>query len=85
MIFSHFDPEAVWNLEHENKRMLASLAVVCRDFHQPAVRILWRTLDTIFPLLELLSTFVKVRTMERGYGGSEDLYVSNPSHSAVLV
>ena len=85
MIFSHFDPEAVWNLERENKRMLVSLAVVCRDFHQPGVRFLWRTLDTIFPLLELLSTFVKVRTTERGYGGSEDLYVSNPSHSEVLV
>ena len=38
---------------------LASAICVCRAFHEPAARILWRKLDGILPALKLLPGFVE--------------------------
>ena len=82
-IFDHLDPVPYpdYDAEGIQRRMtLISLATVCRDFHQPAMRVLWRVLDTIFPLLELFSSFVKVRTIvNSGDRKTENLYVSRPA------
>ncbi|KAI1790842.1 hypothetical protein LXA43DRAFT_1144255 [Ganoderma leucocontextum] len=42
----------LWESEH---RDLAQCAVVCRAFHEPVIRILWRTVGTLFPLWHLLA------------------------------
>ncbi|PIL26125.1 hypothetical protein GSI_11880 [Ganoderma sinense ZZ0214-1] len=41
-----------WESEHGD---LVRCAVVCRAFYDPAIRILWRTLGTLFPLWHLLA------------------------------
>ena len=83
-IFDYFDFELCLGWEAaegiQRRMTLISLATVCRDFHQPAMRVLWRVLDTIFPLLELFSSLVKVRTIVNlGDRKTENLYVSRPA------
>ncbi|KAJ2976500.1 hypothetical protein NUW54_g11554 [Trametes sanguinea] len=43
---------------HERRQDLARLARVCQAFHEPAVRVLWRELDTIYHLFLVLPSFV---------------------------
>ncbi|KAH9891750.1 hypothetical protein C8Q73DRAFT_86811 [Cubamyces lactineus] len=48
---------------------LASAACVCRSFHEPAARILWRKLDGIFPALKLLPGFIEEWDSDGGHNG----------------
>ena len=51
---------------------LARLARVCVAFHEPSMRLLWRHLDSLHPLLSLLTSYVRV-----GWKDTEEIYVSN--------
>ncbi|TBU58078.1 hypothetical protein BD310DRAFT_927940, partial [Dichomitus squalens] len=42
------------------KRTLASAARVCVAFHEPAMRLLWRNLDSLHPLLAPLTSYIRV-------------------------
>ncbi|KAI9069376.1 hypothetical protein FKP32DRAFT_1671432 [Trametes sanguinea] len=44
--------------ENEGRRTLARLARVCKALHEPAVCVLWRELDSIFPIFLVLPSFV---------------------------
>ncbi len=46
----------------ENRRTLSRAACVCKAFYGHAVRVLWRHLDDLVPLLHLLSTFAEIGT-----------------------
>ncbi|RDX48890.1 hypothetical protein OH76DRAFT_638202 [Lentinus brumalis] len=46
----------------ENRRTLGRAACVCKAFYGHAVRVLWRHLDDLVPLLHLLSSFAEVGT-----------------------
>ena len=43
---------------------LAWSARVCKAFSEPALKVLWRTLPDIFPLLKLISKFQDIRFVE---------------------
>ncbi|OSD02362.1 hypothetical protein PYCCODRAFT_1435362 [Trametes coccinea BRFM310] len=47
--------------QDERRKTLARLARVCQAFHEPAIRVLWRELDTIFHLFLVLPSFVLSR------------------------
>ena len=60
----------------------ARAARVCVAFHGPAIRLLWRKLDSVVPLLNLLrSSFTKVKDVDVGGVG---IYVSNHLNSSPL-
>ena len=40
-----------------DRRLLATLALVCHTFNGPATRALWSRLESFFPLMNILSTF----------------------------
>lgn len=52
------------------KHTLAQAAVTCKTFLEPALDRLWCTLDTLFPLLKLLPSFIQC----------EGTYVSQSTH-----
>lgn len=55
--------DRVWELPHEEvvmrRRVLASTALTCRTFMEPALDRLWRSLDKLFPLFKLLPAFYR--------------------------
>ncbi len=61
----------------ESRRTLARSACVCKAFYGHAVRVLWRHLDDLIPLLQLLSSFAKVGERTRHGGYAYDTYVSD--------
>lgn len=72
-IFEHFDVDETDDLHLlVKRRALACSARVCRLFFTPAIRVLWRRLEDLFPLLFLLSAFIKVGESQ----SLGDLYVS---------
>lgn len=75
-IYEHFDQS--WDginvsgkQEAENQEALARSARVCKAFYEPSVRVLWRRLEALFPLLCLIPTFTQIRACEYEY-----IYVS---------
>ncbi|KAF8202411.1 hypothetical protein BJ912DRAFT_920776 [Pholiota molesta] len=64
IIFAFMDPEAflnnIWDLESTTPSNLFSAAITCKAFFNPAITLLWRKLESILPVLKLLSTFVLV-------------------------
>lgn len=70
IIFAFMDPEAffnnIWDLEPTTRSNLFSAARTCKAFLNPAITLLWRKLESILPVLKLLSAFVLVN----------DVYVS---------
>jgi hypothetical protein len=52
------------------KHTLAQAAVTCKTFLEPALDRLWYILDTLFPLLKLLPSFIQC----------EESYVSESAH-----
>lgn len=71
----------VWSagddVESERRRSLASAARVCKVFYEPALRVLWRQLESLVPFFSLLSSFTKVREgVEQPFGWDpRDIYV----------
>ncbi|KAH9474473.1 hypothetical protein JR316_0012932 [Psilocybe cubensis] len=57
--FNQFLPEDDQDIHNrkQNRRKLCSLAVMCKSFMVPALDQLWRSLDSLFPLLKLLPAF----------------------------
>ncbi|KAI0328281.1 hypothetical protein GY45DRAFT_1326547 [Cubamyces sp. BRFM 1775] len=50
------------DVEAVRRRSLASAARVCKAFHDPAIRVLWRQLESLLPLFSLIgSSFAKVQ------------------------
>ncbi len=81
IIFGHLD-----NLRWDQRgTSLVNAAMTCKDFYQPALRVIWRKLDDLFPLFKLFSTFGAVRVITEGKRERE-IYVSNSVRvgSAVL-
>ncbi|KAI0328264.1 hypothetical protein GY45DRAFT_1015639 [Cubamyces sp. BRFM 1775] len=63
--------------EAERRRNLANAARVCKAFHEPALRVLWRQLESLFPFFSLIgpSFAVAQENVEQPYGRpSRDLY-----------
>ncbi len=57
-------------LASENRdSYLARCATVCRTFHEPAIRVLWRNMDALLPLWHL---FAPSNTPFPSDGGAED-------------
>ncbi|OSC97990.1 hypothetical protein PYCCODRAFT_1037577 [Trametes coccinea BRFM310] len=64
--FSHVDilcevcewVDCIPGTRYQTRRTLASLARVCKALHEPAVRLLWRELDSIFQIFLVLPSFV---------------------------
>ena len=60
-ICEFLDLEDPVDLEKDVKReTLARCARVCKAFYLPAIRVLWRRLYDLFPLLFLLPSFKKI-------------------------
>ena len=57
----------------KGRRTLAAAVLVSKTFHLPAVKVLWTEIPSIFPLLYLFSSFVKMEDegalQRRGLGG----------------
>jgi hypothetical protein len=55
--------DRVWELGSEEvvmrRSVLASAALTCRTFLEPALDRLWRSLDKLFPLFKLLPAFYR--------------------------
>ncbi|KAI0656460.1 hypothetical protein C8Q70DRAFT_335619 [Cubamyces menziesii] len=49
------------DVEIERRRSLASAARTCKSFHEPALRVLWRQLESLIPFFSLLPSFTKVQ------------------------
>ena len=60
------------NGDRIGRQTLARLARVCVAFHEPSMRLLWRHLDSLHPLLSLLTSYVRV-----GRKATEEINVSN--------
>ncbi|TBU58073.1 hypothetical protein BD310DRAFT_927928 [Dichomitus squalens] len=61
---------------HVGQLSLARAARVCVAFYEPAIRLLWRCLSNIVPLLSLLpSSLMKVREDEEDKEGKYDTYM----------
>ncbi|RPD56084.1 hypothetical protein L226DRAFT_571922 [Lentinus tigrinus ALCF2SS1-7] len=74
-VFNQFDLD----LDNgEKRRTLARSARVCKAFHGPAIRVLWRRLEDIIPLFRILPSFVNVGRKERG----DELYMLTDEVSA---
>ncbi|KJA23498.1 hypothetical protein HYPSUDRAFT_215086 [Hypholoma sublateritium FD-334 SS-4] len=63
IILSFLDPEAfygngIWDMEPSTRKDLRSAALACKSFFQPAISLLWRKLDSLMPILKLISSFV---------------------------
>ncbi|KAI9061690.1 hypothetical protein FKP32DRAFT_1686970 [Trametes sanguinea] len=70
-------------LEAERVRTLtlAHLARVCKTFREPSLRMLWRQLRGIFPLLRLLPSLIMVQDLMGWFGGQESQFVYHlPAH-----
>lgn len=76
IIFGHLDDPA----EPSNQRgkALVNAAMTCKNFYQPALRVIWRKLDDLFPLFKLFSSFVMVRACRYYDQWAEKFYVSLP-------
>ncbi|KAI1788848.1 hypothetical protein LXA43DRAFT_608598 [Ganoderma leucocontextum] len=59
LIFGHLD-------DLKRGKSLVNAAMTCKDFYQPALQIIWRNLDDLFPLFKLFSTFMVVRVVTEG-------------------
>ena len=65
LIFKHFDS----NDPREDLPAWARAARVRVAFHEPAIRLLWRKLDSVIPLLSLLPTsFTRVKDVDETEG-----------------
>lgn len=63
--------------KRDARSALARSCRVSKSFHQPAARALWRSLDSIVPLLSLLSSFKRVRRHDVPQNASKmNLWVS---------
>ena len=70
------------DVEVVRRRSLASASRVCKAFHEPALRVLWRQLESLMPLFSVIEpSFTKVQEdAEQPYDGSFcDTYVSSVS------
>ncbi len=79
VIFEHFDSNDPRGVNDSIPPAWARAARVCVAFHEPAIRLLWRSLDSVVPLLNLLpSSFTRVREVATGEGEkmTYDIYVS---------
>ncbi|GBE88731.1 hypothetical protein SCP_1401360 [Sparassis crispa] len=54
-IFQYYSPANMWEIE--NRRDLARAARVCRAFADPALNVLWRSLEDMLPALMLFPSF----------------------------
>ncbi|XP_006455069.1 hypothetical protein AGABI2DRAFT_209334 [Agaricus bisporus var. bisporus H97] len=63
LILENLSVDRVWELESEEvvlrRSVLASTALTCRTFMEPALDRLWRSLDKLFPLFKLLPAFYR--------------------------
>ncbi|KAH9902370.1 hypothetical protein C8Q73DRAFT_669951 [Cubamyces lactineus] len=68
--------------EVDRRRSLTSAARVCSAFHEPALRVLWRQLESLLPLFSLIGRFfAKVQeNAEQTYGGSSGDAYHLPDH-----
>ena len=57
--------------DRRGRQTLARLARVCVAFYEPAMRLLWRRLDSVHPLFSALTSYVKVDQYDT------EKYVSN--------
>ena len=67
------------DVETERRRSLASAARTCKSFHEPALRVLWRQLESLIPFFSLLPSFTKVQeNVEQPFSSwhPRDIYVS---------
>ena len=68
-IFSFFDPaffDDTWDIDRKTRKYLLSAALTYKPFFEPAMNLLWKTMESIIPFLKILPEFVK----------AEDIYVS---------
>lgn len=63
---------------------LAGWARVCRGFHEPVVRILWRSLHCVFPLFHLLAPHDLRMPLYLGQVGCSH-YLERVSHGVKLI
>ncbi|KDR85791.1 hypothetical protein GALMADRAFT_218880 [Galerina marginata CBS 339.88] len=66
-IFSFFEPpsdvsSASWALSLPGRQALLNAALTCKVFVDPAMDILWRSMDSLTPLVKILPTFVMIGT-----------------------
>ncbi|KAI0962272.1 hypothetical protein AcV7_001152 [Taiwanofungus camphoratus] len=61
---------------HRNRKALVRSARVCKAFFDPALDVLWGSLDNLLPLFKIFTPFVKVRMndMEAEHGVWTDVY-----------
>ncbi|KAF8972788.1 hypothetical protein BDZ97DRAFT_1913259 [Flammula alnicola] len=79
IVFSFFDPVAFFrnvpHIEPSTRKALYSAALTCKSFFNPATTLLWRGMESIIPVLEILPAFVKINDIYTITPGveSEDL------------
>jgi hypothetical protein len=63
LILENLSVDRVWELGREDvvmrRSVLASAALTCRTFLEPALDRLWKSLDKLFPLFKLLPAFYR--------------------------
>jgi len=70
-IFSFFDPaffDDIWDIDRKTRKYLLSAALTYKPFFEPAMNLLWKTMESIIPFLKILPEFVKA--------DDSDVYVS---------
>lgn len=64
VVLSFFDEEAfrgnIFDIEKSTQTSLRSAALVSKTFFRPAIALLWRMLDSIMPVLNLIPSLVIV-------------------------
>ncbi|KAI0323759.1 hypothetical protein GY45DRAFT_531602 [Cubamyces sp. BRFM 1775] len=78
---THTGYDTSTDAETARRRCLASAARVCKAFQEPALRILWRQLESLLPFFILLPSFTKVQeNVEQPFGWTSRDIFHLPDH-----
>ncbi|KAI0656461.1 hypothetical protein C8Q70DRAFT_935681 [Cubamyces menziesii] len=78
---THTGYDTSMDVEIARRRSLASAARVCKAFQEPALRILWRQLESLMPFFILLPSFKKVQeNVEQPFGWTSRDIFHLPDH-----